>query len=236
MGEALSKRIADGYEPREVYGRHNLPKRIGDVLDITTCDGQKKVVQPELLLEKQGVKEVYVESGFDYVGRKAFASSSVQKLVLGEGLLGIDSMACYDAADLTEVVLPDSLKYIGSEAFTQCVSLEMIILPPNIEAVGKDIFKKCPSLRLVCCGKKLADEKFSEWKRNGVDLTRIYIIDEDYAISGVYKVKGYNPNYPTLDKNFTRVEKEVAAKLAERRENVHSLTKQPKANTDDLVL
>ena len=216
MGETLSDRIADGYEPREVYYKSNLPKHIEETLVITTCDGQKKVVQPELLFEKQGVKDVYVESGFDYVGRKAFASSSVQKLVLGEGLLGIDSMACYDAEDLKEVVLPDSLKYIGNEAFTQCFSLEMIILSPSVEAVGVDIFKKCANLRTICCGEKLI-ERISEWKRNCVGLTKVYIIDDDYQVQGCHKVGAYSQNYPTIDRQFTKLEKALNRKLEEAR-------------------
>lgn len=125
-------------------------------------------------------------------------------------------MAFADCVDMEEILLPNTLKYIGREAFQNCYSLEAIILPPSVEAVGVDIFKKCANVRTICCGEKLI-ERISEWKRNCVGLTKVYIIDDDYQVQGCHKVGAYSQNYPTIDRQFTKLEKALSKKLEEAR-------------------
>ncbi len=211
----LIENIARVYRPDQFYCRFNLPKRIGRDLTIESGD-KKRVVETKLLFESPNVENVFISQGFDYIQDMAFAKSTVKKIEIESGLLGIDAMACADCTDLEEIILPNTLKYIGRETFQNCYSLEMIILPPSVEAVGVDIFKKCAYLRTICCGEKLI-ERISEWKRNCVDLTKVYIIDDDYQVQGCHKVGAYSQNYPTIDRQFTKLEKSLGKKLEEAR-------------------
>ncbi len=208
----LKEKISKNYGPGQFYGKHNLPKIIGR--DLTLDPGDKKrIVETGLLFENEKVENIFIPEGFDYIQDVAFAKSSVKKIEIDSGLLGIDAMACADCVELEEVVLPNTLKYIGREAFQECYSLEDIILPPSVEAVGVDLFKKCANLRRICCGEKLV-ERISEWKRNAIGLTKVYIIDDNFDVVGSYQVGAYSEKYPFNDKQFTKLEKSLDKKLA----------------------
>lgn len=211
----LKERIAKQYNPDEFYTKQNLPKYIDKNLVIES-NGKKKVVATQAMFENPKLQNVRLEQGYVYIQDLAFAKSSVKKVEIERGLLGIDAMAFADCVDMEEILLPNTLKYIGRETFQNCYSLEAIILPPSVEAVGVDIFKKCANLRTICCGEKLI-ERISEWKRNCVDLTKVYIIDDDYQVQGCHKVGAYSQNYPTIDRQFTKLEKALGKKLEEAR-------------------
>lgn len=211
----LKENIARVYRPDQFYCRFNLPKRIGRDLTIESGD-KKRVVETKLLFESPDVENVFISQGFDYIQDMAFAKSTVKKIEIESGLLGIDAMACADCTDLEEIILPNTLKYIGRETFQECYSLEDIILPPSVEAVGVDIFKKCANLRRICCGEKLV-ERISEWKRNAIGLTKVYIINDNYEVVGSYQVGAYSEKYSYDDKQFTKLEKSLDKKLSNMR-------------------
>ena len=70
-------------------------------------------------------------------------TSSVKKIIIGNGISSIASHAfkyCYNA---TEVSIPASVKTIGDSAFYQCYSLSKIDIPYGVTSIGTSAFDTC---------------------------------------------------------------------------------------------
>ena len=81
----------------------------------------------------------------------------------GYKVLGIESGAFKDCANIKNVYLLDGILNIDDSAFEGCSGLESIIIPDTVVRIGDKVFKDCTSLNDVTIGKNLksiGDEVF----------------------------------------------------------------------------
>lgn len=79
----------------------------------------------------------------------ASVRTSVQKIVVNEGVTEIGDYAFYYMPALTEVRLPSTVTRIGKCAFAFCSSLAGISIPDHVTAVGESAFEACSALTSV---------------------------------------------------------------------------------------
>lgn len=84
---------------------------------------------------------VTVPEGIQIIFCDAFANSSVEKVVLPEGLLEIAARAFRNCKRLGSIIIPESTVYIKDEAFYNCTSLTRVTLPKEFGGIGRDAFK-----------------------------------------------------------------------------------------------
>ena len=75
--------------------------------------------------------------------------SSVNQVIVKEGITGIGDCAFYDCENLKSVTFPDSVTFIGKQAFHTCVNLTSVTIPENVSIIGSDAFCFCKSLTSV---------------------------------------------------------------------------------------
>lgn len=81
------------------------------------------------------------------IGEEAFGScSSLENLVLPEGLDSINLIAFQNCNKLKYVKYPSTLKYIGEQAFCNCTSLTSPILPEGILHINLSAFMYCHNI------------------------------------------------------------------------------------------
>ncbi len=85
------------------------------------------------------VKTVVLPETVESLGRAFDTSTTVEKVVLNEGLEKIDSRAFRDARALKEVVIPSTVKVIEDNAF-QKAYIKEITIPANVETIGETAF------------------------------------------------------------------------------------------------
>ena len=76
-------------------------------------------------------------------------SSSVDTLVVGEGITGLGEYSFAGFPLLKEVTLPSTLKSIGDRAFRNCVALERIEIPASVTEISPFAFERCFYLETI---------------------------------------------------------------------------------------
>jgi hypothetical protein len=79
-------------------------------------------------------------------------SSSLEEVILPEGITAIGSYAFNWCPSLTSILLPASLRVIGGSSFQSCRSLKSVTLPGGLEQIGLLLFNNCNSLTSVTLG------------------------------------------------------------------------------------
>lgn len=87
-----------------------------------------------------GQKTVTIPEGIKTVGRKCFAGTNVEEVVLPEGIETIDSDAFNFCTKLKKINFPETLKVIDHGAFNGCFSLETVILPKVMKEINNYAF------------------------------------------------------------------------------------------------
>lgn len=77
------------------------------------------------------------------------------KLVVEEGITGIDYYAFAYSYHLKEISLPSTLKYIGYDAFYECYALNEVVIPEGVEFIGKYAFYDCYGMTKLTLPKSL---------------------------------------------------------------------------------
>jgi len=95
------------------------------------------------------------ESSLNYIGVYAFRESSLENILLNEGLLKIDLFSFQYLDNLQYITLPSSILEIERSSFTGCKNLKEIVLPEKLSIVENSIFEGCTSLESVTIGDKV---------------------------------------------------------------------------------
>ena len=82
-------------------------------------------------------------------------SSSIKKIIIGEGITSIGNLAFYKCIDLIEIKISDSVTFIGKSAFSGCKRLKEIIIPDKVTSIGNVAFWDCKSLEKVIISDKV---------------------------------------------------------------------------------
>lgn len=98
-----------------------------------------------VLAPKMNVDGIWIPT---YVGGNVLPNdySSVKKLIIMEGIVGLEANAFQAWPALEEVILPSTLKVISNSAFVGCLKLSSIVIPEGIEEIGEYAFHNCQSL------------------------------------------------------------------------------------------
>ncbi len=75
--------------------------------------------------------------------------SSVEKLVVSEGITSVGNYAFYLMTALTEVTLPSSLTVIGDYGFGYSSALKSVSIPAGVTKLGKGAFEACGALQSI---------------------------------------------------------------------------------------
>lgn len=115
----------EGYTKKETCKQESLFTVSDGTLVKCTLDGQKIVTIPE---------------GIKTIGRKCFAETDVEEIVLPEGIEVIDAEAFAYCKKLRKINFPETLNIIGCGAFRACFSLETVILPKTMKELNNYAF------------------------------------------------------------------------------------------------
>ena len=75
--------------------------------------------------------------------------SSIQSVVIADGVTSIGNHAFYNCSALTSVTIPNSVTSIGERAFSVCISLTSITIPNSVTSIGDNAFYYCKGLTSV---------------------------------------------------------------------------------------
>lgn len=73
-------------------------------------------------------------------------ASSIQKVVIENGVTSIGARAFGDCSVLKEIVIPSSVTSIEDAAFISCISLSAITIPNSVTRIGGSVFNNCREL------------------------------------------------------------------------------------------
>lgn len=83
------------------------------------------------------------------IGENAFANvTTIQNVVLPNGIILIDDKAFYECYGLTTITIPNSVKQIGDSAFAY-TNIETIAIPDGTTSVGDGAFRNCRRLTSI---------------------------------------------------------------------------------------
>lgn len=95
---------------------------------------------------QNSVLKVFIGSNVT-IGQVAFYyCTSLQSVVIPEGITSIGRIAFDYCYSLKGVVIPKGVTSIGNNAFSYCYSLKEAILPVGITSIGSDLFSGCDNL------------------------------------------------------------------------------------------
>ena len=96
-------------------------------------------------------KTIVIPGDVEKIGKEAFYESSVEKVIIEDGVKVIGESAFCGCGKLTEIVLPNTLEVIEYDAFCSC-NLEKIVLPDSLKKIGKAPFTICKRLTEIVVG------------------------------------------------------------------------------------
>lgn len=124
----------EGYTKKETCKQESLFTVNDGTLVKCTLDGQKTVTIPE---------------GIKTIGRKCFAETNIEEIILPEGIEVIDAEAFAYCKKLRKINFPETLKVIGHGAFKGCFFLETVILPKTMKEISDYAFYEAGIKQLI---------------------------------------------------------------------------------------
>ena len=91
------------------------------------------------------------------INSKIYRYSSVNTVIIPEGVTSIGNSAFYNCGNLTHITIPDSVTSIGTLAFAYCSNLTDIELPDNITSIDYGAFEHCRKLESIKLPTSLID-------------------------------------------------------------------------------
>lgn len=90
--------------------------------------------------ELNGQKTVTIPEGIKTIGRKCFAETNIEEIILPEGIEVIDAEAFVCCVKLRKINFPETLNVIECGAFRACSFLETVTLPKKMKELNYDAF------------------------------------------------------------------------------------------------
>lgn len=91
-------------------------------------------------------REITLPNGLTAIRANVFSSSSLENVVIPEGVTEIGDSAFEDCKSLKNVAIPDTVTQIGCDAFHGCTSLQSVTIPNSVTKIESSIFSGCSSL------------------------------------------------------------------------------------------
>ena len=104
-------------------------------------------------------KELEIEAEYEglpvkVIEKEAFKdATSLEKVVIPEGVEIIGAHAFENCTALKEVVIPSTVKEIPESAFKNCDALEEIVIPDTVTKINANAFYSCDSLKKISIGR-----------------------------------------------------------------------------------
>ena len=145
------------------------------------------------------LKEIVIPNRIKTIHAKAFNSSGLEKLTLGENVKDIVSYAFSFCSELKEIKFNQNLQNIGTEAFYECFNLKKIDLSnTKLEKIGDGAFFNCFMLKEIKLPESLLSIERGSLD-NCVSLEKVSIPESLINIGdGVF---GRCPNLKEIDVN-----------------------------------
>ena len=94
------------------------------------------------------IRRVSLPAGLTSIGSAAFMDSSLEEVILPEGIRRIGARSFAHCYSLGYASIPDSVTDIGVAAFLGCPKLTISELPPQLRTIGDLAFIECESMDL----------------------------------------------------------------------------------------
>ena len=154
----------------------DIPEKVPSTLEFTTVND--KLIKVSSLGKGQLISEEKIDNkyiyNFDdtiYLGEKVLPKSlfttmkfiggvelgggccygwtTLQSVVIPEGVTSIGNSVFLDCSSLTSITIPDSVTSISSYAFQGCKSLQSIVIPEGVTSINTNVFNGCSSLQSI---------------------------------------------------------------------------------------
>ena len=141
-----------------------------DLASVNIPDGVTSI--GEQAFEGSGLTSITIPSSVTSIGQGAFGScnhlktaelhcatigtwlswsESLQKVIIGDEAVSIESDAFENCFNLEEVMIGNGVTAIGSGAFYNCGGLSTVIFGNSVTSIGRNAFCYCISLRSITC-------------------------------------------------------------------------------------
>ena len=105
----------------------------------------------------ENVKNFIIGESVHKIGEYAFIDSSIESVILPEGLTHIGHHAFSGCSKLTSIAIPNSTERIDTYAFWNCTGLSDIYIPDNITEIEEFAFLSCYNIKTASVGKKVTN-------------------------------------------------------------------------------
>ena len=162
------KKSSSGYENQSYIGNIKIPETVNynnRTYSVTKIGDETFGCFGNSLSNSQykgcQIIDVSIPSSVKYIGLRAFANSTVEKVEFSEGLKSIGEYAFIHCEYLKKIKIPDSVKEINDYSFYGCVSLGEIIIPDSVSMIKLAAFSECSQLRYAVLGKGVETIEFN---------------------------------------------------------------------------
>lgn len=97
------------------------------------------------------LRKINIPSTVTTIKRNAFIGTPIQYLTFTEGsrLTTIERYAFQSCSSLQEVILPEGLTTIGYAAFEQCLAIQKVEMPNTVTSLGAYAFNSCTNMESI---------------------------------------------------------------------------------------
>ena len=106
--------------------------------------------------------DVVIPDGVTGIGCVFNECTSLQSIIIPEGITRIEQYAFRHCTSLTEIMIPNGVTYIGSGAFFDCTNLKRVRIPSTINRLGH-AFRGLKNLQEVIIECEEDDKKYAKF-------------------------------------------------------------------------
>lgn len=119
-----------------------ITKKNRRLLGFLGVEHEYLVIPPEVL-SRGKIRRV------EAIGENAFRCSTLERVVLLDGIRSIERQAFFESGSLLEVVMPSTLQSIGPGAFRNCRQLKRVSIPEGVTELSASVFSGCADLESI---------------------------------------------------------------------------------------